>query len=443
MSCSADRPTLSVKLSGTQSESDLAPLFGRTLVLVAHPDDETACAALLQRAPEAIVVFCTDGAPSAEYFWGRYGSRADYAAVRRREAENALRIAGKAGPDFLRDALNEPFKDQELYPQVRSALSSLLAKASHWEPQAILAPAYEGGHPDHDTCSFLAYLLGRKLGIPVWEMPLYHRADDGSLVHQEFLSPAGPDTVLPLTPAELDMRRAMFAAYASQPDASDFVCSSVERYRPQPAYDFCIPPQPTPVNYEAWGWPMTSTQVSEAFRSVLVDCTWLNTPIVSNRIDRLSMFEFWKHTDLRSLLRFTQRVPRRESSHGKLAEHTQLLRTISGTIAAGVIAGLAAGVFQHLPQKSMVPAFFVAVIGAISALFGIAAGILGSLAAAAIFAIFLLPPIGSLGVGDMGERSSVTWMLLLGITLSYLLGKTTPGTDGSEPKENSVTEKRK
>src|SRR3954464_14150939 len=42
----------------------LAPLLGRTLVIVAHPDDEAvACAALLQRMREAHVLFCTDGGP--------------------------------------------------------------------------------------------------------------------------------------------------------------------------------------------------------------------------------------------------------------------------------------------------------------------------------------------------------------------------------------------
>lgn len=42
----------------------IRPLLGKTLVLVAHPDDETGgCSALLQRVREPIVVFATSGAP--------------------------------------------------------------------------------------------------------------------------------------------------------------------------------------------------------------------------------------------------------------------------------------------------------------------------------------------------------------------------------------------
>ena len=53
--------------------ANIAELLGRTLVLVAHPDDETAgCGALLQRMDEPIIVFATDGAPRDKYFWGKY-----------------------------------------------------------------------------------------------------------------------------------------------------------------------------------------------------------------------------------------------------------------------------------------------------------------------------------------------------------------------------------
>ena len=64
----------------------LAPLLGRTLVIVGHPDDEAVgCGGLLQRMREPIVLFCTDGAPRDPFFWERYGSREAYARERREE----------------------------------------------------------------------------------------------------------------------------------------------------------------------------------------------------------------------------------------------------------------------------------------------------------------------------------------------------------------------
>ena len=53
--------------------------FGRVLVLVAHPDDETiGCSGLLQRASSALVVFAVDGAPPHYGFEKKYGSLAQY-----------------------------------------------------------------------------------------------------------------------------------------------------------------------------------------------------------------------------------------------------------------------------------------------------------------------------------------------------------------------------
>jgi LmbE family N-acetylglucosaminyl deacetylase len=248
---------------------EFQPLLGRTLVLVAHPDDETACAALLQRAELATVLFCTDGAPASDYFWRSYPSRREYARVRSLEAKQSLAIVRKS-PEFLRHPQShDSFTDQELYQNLTGAFTSLVETTQSSHLDAILAPAYEGGHPDHDACCFLAHLLGRTLAVPVWEMPLYHRGQNGELVHQKFLQSNGTEILVPLTPRELAKRRAMFAAYASQPDASDFVSSAVELYRPQFAYDFARAPHVGKLNYETWCWPMTGTQLCDAFQACL------------------------------------------------------------------------------------------------------------------------------------------------------------------------------
>ena len=76
----------------------IAPLLGRTLVLVAHSDDEAvACGALLQRIAAPLVVFATDGAPRADFFWRQYGSRTAYAAVRREEAGSMSQLPVRLG----------------------------------------------------------------------------------------------------------------------------------------------------------------------------------------------------------------------------------------------------------------------------------------------------------------------------------------------------------
>ena len=77
-------------------------LLGRTLVLVAHPDDEClAFGALLQRMREPLVVFATNGSPADPYFWQNHGSREAYAALRREEALKSMHAAGVKDVVFL------------------------------------------------------------------------------------------------------------------------------------------------------------------------------------------------------------------------------------------------------------------------------------------------------------------------------------------------------
>lgn len=247
---------------------DTRSLFGQILVLVAHQDDETACSVLLQRARQAWVVFATDGAPASEFFWRGYGTRDQYAAARYAEAVQSLGVIGIPEAIFLQDPANHaPFHDQELYRSLTSAITALEDLAGRLKPDALVTPAYEGGHPDHDACSFLANVIADNLSIPVWEMPLYHRSPDGALVHQEFRIPVGGEILLRPSQSELLLRDQMLSKYISQPDASKFVSALVERFRPQPGYDYSRPPHPGALNYEFWGWPVTGFELCAAFES--------------------------------------------------------------------------------------------------------------------------------------------------------------------------------
>jgi LmbE family N-acetylglucosaminyl deacetylase len=247
----------------------LEPLLHRTLVIASHPDDETACAALLQRMRDPRVVFLTDGAPATEFFWQRHGSRKNYAAVRQTEATNALSMIRITSPYFLSDSSrSRPFSDQELYRCLGDAIAELVKLTERVRPDALLVPAYEGGHPDHDVCSFLGHVVGARLHRPVWEMPLYHRSSSGDLVHQQFLDYNGTEVVVEPTRGELIKQQAMVAAYGSQSDLQQYLMARIECYRPQLAYDYSRPPHPWPLNYECWHWPMTGMDVSNSFTHV-------------------------------------------------------------------------------------------------------------------------------------------------------------------------------
>jgi len=234
-------------------------LLERTLVVVAHADDEVvACGALLQLAREAQVVMLTDGAPLSAFFWKEYGSREAYARVRAREANEVASVLGKPAPVIL------DIPDQQLHHNLSRAWHELERIARRFRPAAIVTLAYEGGHPDHDCCAFLAYELGNKFDVPVWEAPLYHRAGGEETVYQQFI---GGEAGVSFSPAVdvLAKKYELVSLYPSQAKTLEAFDLAVERLRRQSEYDFSAPPHEGVLNYEAWGWPVTGPNLCEEF----------------------------------------------------------------------------------------------------------------------------------------------------------------------------------
>ncbi|PYY05933.1 MAG: hypothetical protein DMG64_02160 [Acidobacteria bacterium] len=246
--------------------SKLAPLLGRTLVIVAHPDDETiTCGGLLQRMRDPCVVFATDGAPEDAYFWSRFGSRERYAAIREQEAQAALAAVGVDNFEFLSKHSESPLVDQLLYRALPAAFAALSQIVERRRPECLLTLAYEGGHPDHDSVSFLGAQLGRAFSVPIWEAPLYHRNSEGGGVYQRFVEEHGEIVDCVVGGAELQAKKSMLSCYKSQFDALPSFNAELERFRPQVNYEYSRRPHPGKLNYEHWQWPMTADDVSNAF----------------------------------------------------------------------------------------------------------------------------------------------------------------------------------
>jgi LmbE family N-acetylglucosaminyl deacetylase len=245
------------------------PLLSTTVMLVAHPDDEViAFGALMQQMKRAIVVFATNGAPHDPYFWREYGSREAYAEVRRQEARRALAVVG-AEPVFLSDQVSGGIADQELFRRLPEAAGALEGVVAQLSPNCLLTLAYEGGHPDHDACCFLACQVGRRRNIPVWESPLYHRNPDGSGAVQTFPQRTGKEIDFKVEGEALRKKVEMFHTYKSQKLVLDGFRPEIEQFRPMFDYDFTRRPLPWKLNYELWQWKMGGEEVAAKFASYL------------------------------------------------------------------------------------------------------------------------------------------------------------------------------
>src|SRR6185437_12802075 len=218
--------------------ADIDVLLGTTIILVAHPDDEViGFGALMQRIRKAVVVFATDGAPRDEYFWKPYGSREAYAEIRRQEARAALAVVG-AEPVFLTDRVAGGIADQELFRRLPQALEGFRNVVAEIRPDALLTLAYEGGHPDHDSACFLASNCARRMGLPVWEAPLYYRDHNGAGVAQKFVALTGQEIVTQVEGEALEKKMEMFHTYVSQKLVLGGFRPELEQFRPMAEYDF-------------------------------------------------------------------------------------------------------------------------------------------------------------------------------------------------------------
>jgi LmbE family N-acetylglucosaminyl deacetylase len=219
--------------------------FCRPLIFVAHPDDETlACGGLLQRLPASLVVFATDGAPAGYGLERKFGSMKCFAELRIQEAFRALGYVPQSSSKWLTRPDGSYFNDGHLFEELPEAATCLYAIAKSFSPDAILSHAYEGGHLDHEACSFLAMHIGVALSLRRFEFPLYWLDPQGKVVLQQFrdISPAveagGSESALArtiewqLSESEIQCKKRMMAEYFTQKGTVSTFAPGAERIRP-------------------------------------------------------------------------------------------------------------------------------------------------------------------------------------------------------------------
>jgi N-acetylglucosamine malate deacetylase 2 len=209
--------------------------FGKVLVLVAHPDDETiGCSGLLQRASSALVVFAVDGAPPHYGFEKKYGSLEQYSEIRFLEASLALKTLPHCSFRRLANQNGDYYVDQHLFEQMLAALTSLNQFVCRFSPDFIVTHAYEGGHIDHDACHFLAMHITRAHNLMLMEFPSYWKAEDGRDIFQQFRNSGDDDVILKLSEHEIAIKSQMLESYRTQQQLTPVFHLHTERFRPAP-----------------------------------------------------------------------------------------------------------------------------------------------------------------------------------------------------------------
>lgn len=253
----------------------------RTMVVAAHPDDETVGAgSRLPWLAQARFAYLTDGAPRSGDDARRHGlSVAGYAQARRRELQEALALCG-IGPGQV---LHLGYPDQRGARHAAEAARRLAQLFAQHGVESVLTHPYEGGHPDHDAAALAVHAaaaLMRRAGQrspDIVEMACYHRGADG-LRSGAFLPDAAADAravVVELDAREQQRKRALVHCFRTQRETLRVFPLAVERFRPAPCYDFLRPPHPGRLHYEDHPWGMTGERfrglVAEAFAQLRLE----------------------------------------------------------------------------------------------------------------------------------------------------------------------------
>jgi len=98
----------------------------------------------------------------------------------------------------------------------------------------------------------------------------------------------------------------------------------------------------------------------------------------------------------------------------------QTLDATIGTLLCTAAAWAVSAISHGHTWEAWAPVLFVMVLLVVAGVFGALAGILGTVLAAVIFAVFLFPPLGSIHVGDSAARTNLAWMSLAGISYAFL-----------------------
>jgi LmbE family N-acetylglucosaminyl deacetylase len=223
----------------------------RPLVLIPHPDDEVVgCAIAIVRARTtgAAVsgLYLTTGVPAEERIWP--WRRSGYAALiarRREEAGRAAPALGIAPAGFL------DWPARTLKSHLDEAMAAIEQTVVERRIDEIWAPAWEGGHQDHDVTNFLAARFADKL--PVREFAEYNFSG-GRVRSQTFAQPNGTEEVLTFTAEEACLKSELLAIYRSERANLRYVLLQQESLRSIAQYDYRSPPHPGMLFCERFQW---------------------------------------------------------------------------------------------------------------------------------------------------------------------------------------------
>lgn len=242
------------------------------LCLFGHPDDDVFIAGTMK--------FLLDNGAELHAAWLTSGDYFGLGARREKELTRATAILGldKSRVHRLR------FPDLGVLARLDEAADDVAELMDRVKPSIVVADAFEGGHPDHDSANFLAYEGSYRANISakIIEFPLYNGA--GHWYHWWWkinsFPPGGPPVQYSrLNDAAVTCKHRIIRSYSSQwmymaparlwsPRSRMIHLGEPYRICP-PDRDHTVPPHAGRLSYERWFNSFMKTKFSQFRDQVL------------------------------------------------------------------------------------------------------------------------------------------------------------------------------
>jgi LmbE family N-acetylglucosaminyl deacetylase len=228
------------------------------VVVSAHPDDETiGIGGRLRQLKKLKLVHVTNGAPLREGATrAGYPDAASYSAARFKELERALGLL-EVEPVGRRSL---GFVDGDTVHSL-DRLVDVMTRELRGQ-SVVITHAYEGGHPDHDSCAFAVQTACARLAASGDAPPIriehtgYHSYKGHQRAGVFCASERTSIASVRLNSEERRLKTAALEAFESQSWLLSVFRVDREVYRAAPMYDFTRPPAPGTFLYDGFGWDM-------------------------------------------------------------------------------------------------------------------------------------------------------------------------------------------
>jgi LmbE family N-acetylglucosaminyl deacetylase len=194
-------PFLEREQSGSSHDKGASVLF-----VFPHPDDDVFVGGTLSLLVRAGV--------QVDAAWMTSGGYDGLDQVREDELHRAMDLAGVERRHLLR------LPDGKLVDVLEEACARLQTLIAKVRPQTVVAPAFEGGHADHDATNFAVAEACRRAnwGVPLYEYPCYAPDADApnGLRLNAFPADSAGVQCVDLDEAATRCKESMVGAYASQ-----------------------------------------------------------------------------------------------------------------------------------------------------------------------------------------------------------------------------------